>query len=133
MSVIYVPQGFDSIDLGISETLCSLMKDYREVSATDMLASAFPAMHHEHMDEIRNMGVMKVDSNDMSDICFIGNALSAHRPTREPTESQEGLLCKSSIFEKIGAACIDRAMTLRPLRALSNCRRKLNFCEGVAS
>jgi len=44
------------------------------ISATDMLAAAFPAMHHEHMGEIRNMGVKKVHSNDMSDICFIGNA-----------------------------------------------------------
>ncbi|OPA80166.1 spore maturation protein [Paenibacillus selenitireducens] len=73
MKVVYVPQGFDAIDLGVSETLRHLVKVFVKASADEMLTTVkkekpdlvlvmnglhvFPPTHHDHLDQIRKMGI----------------------------------------------------------------------------
>lgn len=73
MKVVYVPQGFEAIDLGVSETLRNLVKVLVTASADEMLTTVkkekphlvlvmnglhvFPPTHHDHLEQIRKMGI----------------------------------------------------------------------------
>lgn len=73
MKVVYVPQGYDAMDIGVAESLQRLVKDCVCAPAAEMLEivsqvkpdlvlvmnglHTFPATHHEHLDQIRKNGI----------------------------------------------------------------------------
>ncbi|WP_152396974.1 CgeB family protein [Paenibacillus guangzhouensis] len=73
MKVVYIPQGFDAIDLGITESLRGLVKDLIVAGSAEMMSvvprerpdlvlvmnglHVFPPEHHDHMDQIRQLGI----------------------------------------------------------------------------
>ncbi|WP_232277250.1 CgeB family protein [Paenibacillus sp. 481] len=73
LRVLYIPQGFDAIDRGVSVALSKLTKEFVSAEASQMLATAeqmrpdvvlvmnglhvFPADHLEHLTRLRELGI----------------------------------------------------------------------------
>lgn len=73
LKVLYIPQGFDAIDLGVRYALQELVQESYVVGPQEMLSTAsavkpdlvlvmnglhvFPPEHCDHMDQIRSMGI----------------------------------------------------------------------------